>query len=228
MLFAPDKFSEIERHAKEASPPLAVRNAGENGDRMAAWLDGEAPDTPAGFEAGWECLQEAGDLVFVPRNWFHAVVNLEDDTVAIAGQPSPVRHPPSQASPPAQRSSVSGALALAQRSLTSLSLPCRQDVLGFGHKTKDRKRQRSTQPGQPSATEQANKLHAKPPSDNPDRMDEASFSRLIVPQIMARGRRSPLSPRQMFMRYDVDRSGYLDKKEMDKATKGLNLIKGEV
>ena len=45
---------------------------------------------------------------------------------------------------------------------------------------------------------------------------------------MARGRRSPLSPRQTFMRYDVDRSGYLDKKEMDKATKGLNLIKGEV
>ena len=98
MLFAPDKFSEIERHAKEASPPLAVRNAGENGDRMAAWLDGEAPDTPAGFEAGWECLQEAGDLVFVPRNWFHAVVNLADDTVAIAGQPSPVRQPPSQPS----------------------------------------------------------------------------------------------------------------------------------
>ena len=96
MLFAPDKFSEIERRAKEASPPLAVRNAGEDGDRMAAWLDGEAPDTPAGFEAGWECLQEAGDLVFVPRNWFHAVVNLEDDTVAIAGQPSPVRQPPSQ------------------------------------------------------------------------------------------------------------------------------------
>ena len=102
-------------------------------------------------------------------------------------------------------------------------------MLGFGHKTKDRKRQRSSQPGQgPSATEQANKLHAKPPSDSPDRMDEESFSRLIVPQIMSRGRRSPLSPRQMFMRYDADRSGYLDKKEMAKATKGLNLIKGEV
>ena len=30
---------------------------------------------------GWQ----AGDIVFVPRNWFHAVVNLEDETVSIAG-----------------------------------------------------------------------------------------------------------------------------------------------
>jgi oxalate decarboxylase/phosphoglucose isomerase-like protein (cupin superfamily) len=29
--------------------------------------------------------RQAGDIVFVPRNWFHAVVNLEDETVAVAG-----------------------------------------------------------------------------------------------------------------------------------------------
>ena len=44
---------------------------------MAAWLDGTAPNTPPGFDKGWECVQEAGDIVFVPREWFHAVVNLD-------------------------------------------------------------------------------------------------------------------------------------------------------
>ena len=55
---------------------------------MAAWLDGTAPNTPPGFDKGWECVQEAGDIVFVPREWFHAVVNLDDDTVSVAGQPN--------------------------------------------------------------------------------------------------------------------------------------------
>lgn len=135
------------------SSGVKIRNAGEDGANMAAWLDGKAspdgevsgnpacfpPDGseftaarcckgsagdascwgqgysfqrccgaqfaamarqrgappgpedsyPEGFDQGFECVQEAGDLVFVPRSWYHAVVNLEDDTVAIAGQPSP-------------------------------------------------------------------------------------------------------------------------------------------
>ena len=49
---------------------------------MAAWLDGTAPNTPPGFDKGWECVQEAGDIVFVPREWFHAVVNLDDERKA--------------------------------------------------------------------------------------------------------------------------------------------------
>lgn len=101
VLFPPGDFDSMEHRAMENG--LMIRNAGENGALMAAWLDGrssahdDVPGAnhartdgyPQGFERGYECIQEAGDIVFVPRNWYHAVVNLVDNTVGIAGQPSP-------------------------------------------------------------------------------------------------------------------------------------------
>ena len=52
---------------------------------MAAWLDGTAPNTPPGFDKGWECVQEAGDVMFVPDFWGHMILNLRE-SVGIAGE----------------------------------------------------------------------------------------------------------------------------------------------
>jgi hypothetical protein len=60
--------------------------------KMAADASAEGATWP--FDAMRECVQEAGDLVYVPAGWYHAVVNLaatapEAATViAVAGQPN--------------------------------------------------------------------------------------------------------------------------------------------
>jgi len=45
---------------------------------VAAWLEEDLPELRA-EDRPLECVQRAGDLFYVPDDWGHAAVNLEDD-----------------------------------------------------------------------------------------------------------------------------------------------------
>ena len=53
-------------------------------ERLEEWVGNVSEP---GDDGVLECVQEAGTSLYVPPGWFHAVVNLEDGTIAIAGQP---------------------------------------------------------------------------------------------------------------------------------------------
>jgi hypothetical protein len=70
------------------APPPGVRPSADGADvaapvSVAEWYLSFYDVRAAGGAAPLECTLRAGELLFVPRGWWHAALNLEDDTVAV-------------------------------------------------------------------------------------------------------------------------------------------------
>ena len=77
------RFRRLESEARAAGGP-SLRGRAMSPERLEEWVGNVSEP---GDDGVLECVQEAGTSLYVPPGWFHAVVNLEDRTIAIAGQP---------------------------------------------------------------------------------------------------------------------------------------------